>query len=117
MQQCGRLPAGSSRDTDGRQGNDCRSSRHPRRRRARRPRFPIHPRLELPEGGTGVPEDAQQAFSWFRQAAEQGHSGAQYCLSLMYENGDGVQPDAAQAFAWCRKAAEQAHTDARHSLA
>jgi len=51
--------------------------------------------------------DYTQAAAWFRQAAEQGHAGAQFSLGLMYDNGWGVPEDDAEAAFWYRKAAEQ----------
>ena len=40
--------------------------------------------------GRGVAQDAKQAVSWYRKAAEQGNATAQYNLGAMYQNGDGV---------------------------
>jgi TPR repeat protein len=35
--------------------------------------------------GLGVTQDQPQAVTWFRQAADQGHAGAQRMLGVMYE--------------------------------
>jgi uncharacterized protein len=34
--------------------------------------------------GWGVPKDCAEALKWYRLAAEQGHSGAQNKIGLMY---------------------------------
>jgi TPR repeat protein len=45
-----------------------------------------------------VPQDKAQAAQLYRQAAEQGHAGAQYSLGSCYEQGEGGVPqDKAQA--------------------
>lgn len=44
--------------------------------------------------------DRTEALSWFRKAAEQGHSGAQLLLGMAYANGDGAQMDLVESYAW-----------------
>ena len=61
-------------------------------------------------------EDKGQAVKWYRQAAEQGDSEAQFNLGLCYENGEGVPKDLAEAVKWYRKAAEQNDADAQFNL-
>lgn len=68
------------------------------------------------EKGLGVPQDHQQAVTWYRQAAEQGHADAQYNLGVMYANGQGVPQDHQQAVAWFRQAAEQGDASAQYLL-
>lgn len=70
----------------------------------------------LYEKGLGVPKDYEQAFKWFKKAAEQGHPDAQYDLGLMYSRGRGVPQDSEQAAKWFKKAAEQEHLDAQSHL-
>ena len=66
--------------------------------------------------GLGMPQDAAQAVTWYRQAAEQGGALAQHSLGVMYANGRGVPQDAAQAVTWYRQAAEQGFPEAQHDL-
>lgn len=67
--------------------------------------------------GDGVPENDHEAYRWYRAAAEQGLSLAQYLLAQMYQNGVGKrEPDPAQALKWYTKAAEQADVRAQFSL-
>jgi serine/threonine protein kinase len=85
---------------------------------------PNHPELQFMlgsmystyEGGKGVTQDYAQADAWYRKAAEQGHSGAQYIIGLNYDFGDGVIQDYAQAAFWYRKAADQGHSEAQKDL-
>lgn len=44
-------------------------------------------------------------MDWFRRAAEQGYTPAEYVLGLRYMNGEGVPQDYAQAVIWYKKAA------------
>ncbi|MCY2935316.1 MAG: tetratricopeptide repeat protein, partial [Planctomycetota bacterium] len=53
---------------------------------------------------------------WYRKAAEQGDSMAQFNLGLMYYNGRGVPQDNTEAAKWYRKAAEQGHANAQCNL-
>src|SRR5207237_7948413 len=55
--------------------------------------------------GHRVTQSYAEAFKWFRQAAEQGHSGAQYSLGIMYRDGRGIQRDNVQAYLWFHLAA------------
>ena len=43
--------------------------------------------------GHGVPRDYKEATKWYRVAADQGKSSAQYILGLMYSDGIGVLED------------------------
>ena len=67
--------------------------------------------------GWGIAQDDQQAVLWYRKAAEQGHTDAQYELGWMYDRGVAVDEDDQQAVLWYRKAAEQGHAVAEHELA
>ncbi len=55
----------------------------------------------------------REALPLFREAAEQGHPGAQYSLGLMYRQGDVIEHDDEKAMTWFRKAAEQGHAEAQ----
>ena len=65
--------------------------------------------------GEGVPEDDAGAVSWYRQAAELGHAGAQYNLGVMYSRGEGVPEDDIQAYAWISLASAQGVENAKNS--
>jgi len=70
--------------------------------------------------GQGVSRDYGEAVKWFRMAAEQGHSEAQFALGLMYQRGQGVSRDRIQAHIWFNLAAMKGNADAvkqRDSLA
>ena len=66
--------------------------------------------------GEGVPQDYQEAVSWYHKAAEQGHASAQYNLGVRYVNGEGVPQDYQEAVSWWRKAAEQGDAIAQYNL-
>jgi TPR repeat protein len=51
-------------------------------------------------GGLGVPQDYTQAALWYRKAAEQGYSDAQWMLGALYYKGQGVPQDYAEAYFW-----------------
>lgn len=60
-------------------------------------------------------EDAQ-ALLWYRKAAEQGLSEAQFILGVRYFHGRGIQEDKAEGIRWFRQAAEQGHLSAQFEL-
>ena len=66
--------------------------------------------------GEGVPQDAAEAVTWYRKAAEQGDAEAQYSLGVMYDTGEGVPQDDATAVRWYCLAAEQGIARAQYSL-
>ena len=51
-------------------------------------------------------DDKQEAFKWFKQAAEHGYVDAEAELGRCYEDGDGVEQDYVLAAHWYRRAAE-----------
>ena len=57
-----------------------------------------------------------KAMKWYREAAEQGDSNAQYDLAQMYEEGRGVPQDLTEAIKWYRKAHKQMHSYAGDAL-
>ena len=63
--------------------------------------------------GAGVAPDEAAALRWMRQAAEQGHVGAQYQLGSYYTLPD--SRDDQQAVQWLRRAAEQGQAAAQYS--
>lgn len=68
------------------------------------------------EGWAGVTKNAEIAVEWYRKAAEQGFSVAQYNLAVCLENGEGCREDSVEAVEWYRKAAEQGHPEAQNNL-
>lgn len=59
----------------------------------------------------------KEAVKWYRQAAEQGHTEAQYRLGYWYENGFNVSQDYQEALKWYQKAAAQGDEKAKSHLA
>ena len=53
---------------------------------------------------------------WYRKAANQGVSAAQFNLGVSYANGTGVGQDHREAVRWFRKAAEQGYAKAQYNL-
>jgi uncharacterized protein len=60
--------------------------------------------------------DYASALRELRPLAEQGDSGAQFYLGLLYENGDGVPRDFVKARQWYEKAAAQGEAKAQFYL-
>lgn len=50
--------------------------------------------------GLGVPQDYNQAVSWFERSAQQDYAKAQLNLGAMYGGGRGVKRDYVQAYKW-----------------
>jgi uncharacterized protein len=61
--------------------------------------------------------DADLAFTWFKKAAEQDWTEAQYFLARCYHDGMGIEQNNQLAFEWFRKAAEQGFAYAQYWLA
>jgi TPR repeat protein len=66
------------------------------------------------ERGRGVAQSYTKAIRWFRKAAEQGHTEAQFYMG--YTISTDTDEDDAAAMRWLRKAAEQGHVDAQYHL-
>lgn len=49
-------------------------------------------------------QNLQQAATWYQEAAEYEHAGAQYNLATMFEAGEGVVQDLVKAHMWARLA-------------
>ena len=58
------------------------------------------------ENGQGVKLDHAEAARWYRKAAEQLDTDAQFNPGVAFENSRGVKYDYAEAVRWYRKAAE-----------
>ncbi len=67
--------------------------------------------------GLGVAKDPQEAFLWYKRAADADYAPAQFNLGAAYREGAGVDPDMAQAADWWEKAAAQDHPQATFNLA
>jgi uncharacterized protein len=57
-----------------------------------------------------------EAAKWYRLAAEQGDTRAQFSLGLMYNEGVGVPQNHTEAMKWYRRAADQGHPMAQFFL-
>ena len=66
--------------------------------------------------GTEQEIDEAEAVRWFREAAEQGHAGAEYHLGLAYRDGCGVTKNDDEAKNWLQEAAEQGNREARNDF-
>ncbi len=64
------------------------------------------------EAGNGVAKDDEQAATWARKAAEQGHTFAQASVSYRHYTRD----EFAEAFAWCQRAADSGLAWAQFNL-
>jgi TPR repeat protein len=65
---------------------------------------------------TGPDSSQVRARQLYRQAAEQGHSAAQFHLAQMHAQGKGGARDEAAALLWLRRAAEAGHGGAQYHL-
>lgn len=61
-------------------------------------------------------EDGMKAFKYLRQAASQGHTEAQYQLSVCYDRGIGVRRNITEAAKWCQMAAFGGHAKAQSEI-
>jgi len=66
--------------------------------------------------GDGVERDLEQAFIWYRRAAQQGNADAQFNLANMYLLGEGTSENDSKAKDWFEKAAAQGHIAAADNL-
>ena len=62
--------------------------------------------------GLGIQKNPEEAYKWYRKAAEAGLAVSQFNVGLMYQYGRGVQKNIPEAVKWFRKAAEQNHASA-----
>ena len=66
--------------------------------------------------GRTVPQNYQEAVTWYRTGAKEGNASAQLNLGIMYRNALGVEKDNAVAVIWYQKAVEQQHAGAQYAL-
>ena len=71
--------------------------------------------MRILETGT-TREDGVKAFKYLRQAASQGHTEAQYQLSVCYDRGIGVRKSIIEAAKWCQMAAFGGHAKAQSEI-
>lgn len=71
---------------------------------------------EMYEFGQGLERSTDEAFKWYRKAADQGLVAAQHNLGRSYNFGAGVAQNFATAEKWYLKAAAQGHTQAMFFL-
>jgi uncharacterized protein len=57
--------------------------------------------------GSGVPQNYQESFKWFKKSAEQGNSTAQINVAIMYEEGIGVQQDYQSSIKWYKRSMDR----------
>jgi TPR repeat protein len=70
----------------------------------------------LYSNGFGVPFDNEQAFKWYKLAANQDNADAQCNLGVIFANGWGVAQSDEQALEWYGRAADQGVTEAQTNL-
>ena len=64
----------------------------------------------------GPAQDYAQAARWYRKAADQSHTLAQFNLGMMYATGQGVPRDEAESKLWMQKAADLGDAGAQFNL-
>ena len=65
------------------------------------------------EDTVDAPDMWEQAISWYKKAAENGHAKAQFAMSCLYCEGLGVEEDHKKGFEYALKAAEQGLAEAQ----
>ncbi len=68
------------------------------------------------ENGTAGEYDVDEAFRWYRKAAELGDANGQYKTGMAYAYGIGVDPNWNEAMNWYGKAADQSHAEAEYAV-
>jgi hypothetical protein len=56
--------------------------------------------------GFGVTQDVSAAATWFRKAADQGHTESRYLLEIAFRHDDGIRQDPVATARWLRRASE-----------
>jgi len=62
--------------------------------------------------GDGISQDFKESMKWFRLAAVQGDTLAQFRLGLMYQRAEGVPQDLVRGHMWFKIAAAQGYVPA-----
>ena len=71
---------------------------------------------ELFDRGKQGQRDPEQAFNWYRQAAQKGSRRAQHRLASMYARGQGTERSLPKAYAWCKVAVYRNSRHAKRKL-
>ncbi len=66
---------------------------------------------------TGVAQSEKLAAYWYRKAARQGHTRAQYNMAVLHLQGHGVERDPVEAYAWLMHSAAAQHQNSVELLA
>ena len=66
--------------------------------------------------GTGVSENEELAFEWYKKAADQGYAFVQHSVAQCYEYGTGVKQDKDEALKYYRLAAETGNPSSQMAL-
>ena len=67
-------------------------------------------------GEMGLPVDMNEAYSWWRKAAERGNSYAQNKVGICFDFGLGIKESKKEAVKWCKRAASKDYIPAVHVL-
>jgi TPR repeat protein len=67
-------------------------------------------------GGEGLSKNYMEAIRWYRKAADQEHTDAQFNLAQMYEDGTGVKKNMHEAVKWYTRSAEQGFAESQYRL-
>ena len=65
----------------------------------------------------GCEEDIDKALYWFKKAAQNNNSEAQYNIGMIYLNGEGVKRNHNVAKKWFEKSSLQNHYESNYQLA
>ncbi|MBA3813974.1 MAG: sel1 repeat family protein [Alphaproteobacteria bacterium] len=66
--------------------------------------------------GVGTDINYEEAFKYYKKAADQSHANAQYMVGSMYYGGTGTCPNNKEAFKYYKNAADQNHADAQYMV-
>ena len=66
--------------------------------------------------GDEIEQNYEEAFKWYKAAAEQGDSDAQNSLYNRYAKGEGVEQNSEEAMKWLHRSADQGHGLAYYNL-
>ena len=66
---------------------------------------------------SGLTQSDHLAAQWYRKAALQGHSSAQYNMAVLHLHGHGVERDAISAYSWLLLSSEKNHTASKELMA
>jgi TPR repeat protein len=79
--------------------------------------FQLAVQLHDLDNSTAAEGERKAAFVWYKKAADQGHTEAEFCTGVCYSYRLGVESDPEAAVRYLRKAADKNHTWAQVKLA